>query len=94
MHHSKCNKSHESLSNYFGPIQVKVRSRSSGTRRRRRCEKHALELNFNESEYIDNIDSFPVAPITPPAAFLTTECKHVRKKGETDLSAPVKSFER
>lgn len=78
----KCNKSKESKPIHFGPIETGMKSVSSATRRRRRCERHALELNYNESDFIDSIDPFPVTPITPPAAFLSTDCKHVRKKGE------------
>lgn len=58
-------------------------------RRRRRCEKHYIELRYNDSELTSNVDPFPVTPITPPAAFLPSECKHktTRKKGERNKSS-------
>lgn len=82
MQHNKCKRFNESKHTCVASLQVHVKSGSAAVRRRRRCEKHALELNYNDSDIIDNFDSYPVTPITPPAAFLTTECRHVRQKGE------------
>lgn len=61
-----------------------LKSLNPTSRRRRRCEKHALELKYDEFDLMSNVDPFPVTPITPPAAFLPTEHKHksTRKKGE------------
>lgn len=55
------------------------------SRRRRRCVKHDLDLNRDDDDLILNADSFPVTPITPPAAFLPPggfKHKTTRKKGE------------
>lgn len=58
------------------------------SRRRRRCVKHDLDLNRDDEDLILKMDSFPVTPITPPAAFLPAgEFKHrtTRKKGENGI---------
>lgn len=64
---------------------VTYKSYNPSSRRRRRCVKHDLDLNRDDEDLILKMDSFPVTPITPPAAFLPAgEFKHrtTRKKGE------------
>lgn len=50
-------------------------------RRRRGCEKH-LNLNHEQPDIISNLESVPVTPITPPAAFLPSGYKRSSGKGE------------
>lgn len=64
---------------------VALKNINPSSRRRRRCLKHDLDLNRDENDLISNMDSFPVTPITPPAAFLPLggfKHKTTRKKGE------------
>lgn len=51
-------------------------------RRRRRCDKHYLELNGEPPDLVSNLDTFPVTPITPPAAFLPPGFKKFSARGE------------
>lgn len=51
-------------------------------RRRRHCEKYNLELKRDQPDLIQGVDSYPVTPITPPAAFLVPGCSKISFKGE------------
>lgn len=58
-----------------------------GNRRRRRCDKHQhLELNCDQPDLIPQLDSIPVTPITPPAAFLAPGYKRRPSRGEPVMS--------
>lgn len=47
-----------------------VKTLAPSIRRRRRCEKHHLELYREPTNVVPCWDSAPAPPITPPAAFL------------------------
>lgn len=51
-------------------------------RRRRRCDKHNLDLTRDQPDLIPNSDTYPVTPITPPAAFLSLGYKRPSTKGK------------
>lgn len=62
-----------------------VKTLNPSIRRRRRCDKHQhLELNRDQPDLIPQLDSIPVTPITPPAAFLAPGYKQRQSnnKGE------------
>lgn len=57
-------------------------------RRRRGCDKH-LNLHHEQPDIISNLDTFPVAPITPPAAFLPSGFKCLSARGENYVNSGV-----
>lgn len=59
-----------------------VKTLTPSIRRRRRCEKHHLELYREQNNVVPCWDSMPAPPITPPAAFLPTGFKRLSARGE------------
>lgn len=59
-----------------------VKTLTPSIRRRRRCEKHHLELYREQNNVVPCWDSMPATPITPPAAFLPTGFKRLSARGE------------
>lgn len=68
---------------------IMIKTVDQGMRRRRRCDKHNLDLNRDQPDLIPNSDTYPVTPITPPAAFLSLGYKRpsTKGKGETRRKA-------
>lgn len=66
-----------------------VKTLNPSIRRRRWCDKHHLELNRDQPDLIPQLDSIPVTPITPPAAFLPPGFKRLSTKGEMARSFGV-----
>lgn len=62
-----------------------IKTVDTGMRRRRRCEKHNLDLNCDQPDLIPSLDTFPVTPITPPAAFLPLGYKRPSTKGKGEI---------
>lgn len=60
-----------------------VKTLTPSIRRRRRCEKHHLELYREQNNVVPCWDSMPAPPITPPAAFLPTGFKRLSARGES-----------
>ena len=64
-----------------------VKTVNTSIRRRRRCDRHHLELSRcsggDQPDLIPHLDSIPATPITPPAAFLPPGFKRLSTKGET-----------
>lgn len=61
-----------------------VKTLTPSIRRRRRCEKHHLELYRDQNNVVPCWDSMPAPPITPPAAFLPTGFKRLSARGEIE----------
>lgn len=59
-----------------------IKTVDPGMRRRRRCDKHNLDLTRDQPDLIPNSDTYPVTPITPPAAFLSLGYKRPSTKGK------------
>lgn len=62
-----------------------IKTVDAGMRRRRRCDKHNLDLNRDQPDLIPSSDSYPVTPITPPAAFLSLGYKRPSTKGKGEI---------
>lgn len=60
-----------------------VKTLTPSIRRRRRCEKHHLELYREQNNVVPCWDSMPAPPITPPAAFLPAGFKRLSARGES-----------
>lgn len=69
-----------------------IKTIDSGQRRRRRCDKHNLELNRDQPDLIPNSDTYPVTPITPPAAFLSHGYKRPSTKGKGEIGEMFESL--
>lgn len=50
--------------------KTKMKAIAPDIRRRRRCEKHHLELYRDQPDVVPCWDNVPAPPITPPPAFL------------------------
>ena len=59
-----------------------IKTLTPSIRRRRRCEKHHLELYREQQQVVPCWDAIPAPPITPPAAFLPPGFKRLSARGE------------
>lgn len=64
-------------------FMANIKTLTPSIRRRRRCEKHHLELYRDQQNVAPCWDAIPAPPITPPAAFLPPGFKRMSSnKGE------------
>lgn len=64
-------------------FMANIKTLTPSIRRRRRCEKHHLELYRDQQNVAPCWDAIPAPPITPPAAFLPPGFKRLSStKGE------------
>lgn len=58
-------------------LMASIKSLTPNIRRRRKCEKHHLELYREQTNAVPTWDTTPAPPITPPAAFLAPGFKRL-----------------
>lgn len=67
---------HNSIMSGVGFL-ANIKTLTPSIRRRRRCEKHHLELYRDQQSVVPCWDAIPAPPITPPAAFLAPGFKRL-----------------